>query len=152
MRATARRVGELWPTVLQVVPEATGHRSVRWGVHRRAAGCSARCQSGGLVRPTRPWRRLMRLRVADSWLAPQVLREDRLRVHLPNDRSAAGWKPLGHPGVQTGDRDPWPWLWRLLVETGIYRERRRAALVHVEAVQLHSFYSRTEPHDGKRDL
>lgn len=56
---------------------------------------------------------------ADSWLPPQVLWEDRLRVHLPNDRSSVGWKSLGHPGVQTWACDPWPRQWRLLMETGI---------------------------------
>lgn len=117
--ATGWWVRDLWPTVLQAVSEEAGHRSVRWRLHCCTAGCSACCQSGGLVRLTRPQRRLVHVRAADSWLALQVLRQDRLRVHLPNDRSAAGWKSSGHPGVQTRAGDPWPRLRRLLMETGM---------------------------------
>lgn len=113
---------------------------------------------------------LMAVRAADSWLALQVLREDRLRVQLPNERSAAGWKSSGHPGVQTRAGDPWPWLWRLLLETG---EQRREACnaasavspAHlwqlsgtssnmclepdVDTVQFQPFCSRTGTHDGR---
>lgn len=106
--------------------EETGHWSVCWRLHCCTAGCSACCQSGGLVRLTLPERRwmLMHVRAADSWLVLQVLREDRLRVHLPNDCSAAGWKSSGHPGVQTWAGDSRPWLWWLLMETG--RQRSEA--------------------------
>lgn len=63
----------------------------------------------------------MHASAADSWLTLQVLRENRLRVHLPNDRCTVGWKSPGHPGVQTWAGDPWPRQWRLFMETGMQK-------------------------------
>lgn len=96
------------PPVSQAVSEETADRLVRGGLLRRAAGRSAPRHGGRLVRQEiNRSACAARLLSGDSCpsltggSSSQVLREDGLRLHLPDDRDSAGRESRGHAGVQT---------------------------------------------------
>lgn len=60
----------------------------------------------------------------------QVQWEDRLWLHLPNNCGSAGWELWSPTWVQTRASDSRPWLWRLLMETGMQKGQAEHSEAH----------------------